>query len=154
MTISIRRAGKRDVAAIGRLAEATDLFPSEMLDDMIAGYLDGSKPDFWFVAEQGDLLGFGFCEPERMADGAWNLLAIGVAPDRQGQGVGAAMLGHLAAELANAEARILIVETLGTDEFQPTRDFYMKNGFDEEARIRDFYEDGGDKVIFWKRVAA
>ena len=62
------------------------------------------------------------------------------------------MLRYLEAILKKAGARILIVETLGTDAFQPTRDFYLKNGFDEEARIRDFYEDGGDKVVFWKRV--
>ena len=152
MTISIRPAGAEDIAAIGRLAEATDLFPAEMLGDMIAGYPNGLNPDLWFVAEEADVLGFGFCEPERMADGAWNLLAIGVSPDRQGQGIGAAMLGYLEAALTKAEARILIVETLGTHDLQPTRDFYLKNGFDEEARIREFYEDGGDKVVFWKRI--
>ena len=153
MTISIRPAKAHDLAAIRRLAEATDLFPAEMLDDMIAGYLDGSKPDLWFVADDEGVQGFGFCEPERMADGAWNLLAIGVAPDRQGEGLGAAMLRYLEAELAKLRARILIVETMGTDAFQQTRDFYLKNGFAEEARIRDFYEDGGDKVVFWKRIA-
>ncbi len=152
MTISIRPAKAGDVTSIGRLAEATDLFPSEMLGDMIAGYLDGSKSDLWFVVDERGTQGFGFCEPERMAAGAWNLLAIGVAPDCQGQGIGAAMLRYLVAALKDAGARILIVETLGTDEFQPTRDFYLKNGFDEEARIRDFYEDGGDKVVYWRRI--
>ena len=87
-----------------------------------------------------------------MADAAWNLLAIGVTPDRQGQGVGAAMLRYLEANLAELSARILIVETLGSDAFQRTRNFYLKNGFEEEARIRDFYENGGDKVVFWKCI--
>lgn len=153
MTISVRPARAGHAAAIGQIAEATDLFPAEMLGDMIGGYLDGSKPDLWFVAEDNGVMGFGFCEPERMADGAWNLLAIGVSPGHQGKGIGAAMLRHLEADLMKAAARILIVETLGTDGFQPTRTFYLKNGFDEEARIRDFYEDGGDKVVFWKRIA-
>lgn len=152
INLNIRPAEARDVGAIGRLATSTDLFPGEMLDDMIAGYLSKATSDIWFVAVDGDVLGFGYCEPERMADGAWNLLAIGVAPDRQGQGVGAAMLRHLEAALQKAGARILIVETLGTAEFQSARDFYLKNGFDEEARIRDFYEDGGDKIVFWRRV--
>ena len=150
--LKIRPAKVTDTEAIGRIASLTDLFPAEMLDDMIAGYLGGVNPDLWFVADDGGVRGFGFCEPERMADGAWNLLAIGVAPDWQGRGVGAAMLRHLEAALKGAKARILIVETLGTGDFQRTRDFYVKNGFDEEARIRDFYEDAGDKVVFWKRV--
>ncbi len=62
------------------------------------------------------------------------------------------MLGYLEAALRKIHARILIVDTLGTEEFRKTRDFYLKNGFDEEARIRDFYEEGGDKVVFWKRI--
>lgn len=153
MTLKIRPAIAQDAPAIGHLAESTDLFPADMLGDMIAPYLSGAPTDLWFVAEDGDVLGFGFCEPERMADGAWNLLAIAVDPGKQGGGVGAALLRYLEAELAAAQARILIVETLGTDEFQMTRDFYLRNGFDEEARIRDFYEEGGDKVVFWKRVS-
>ncbi len=152
MTMNIRPAAPQDVDAIGRLAEATDLFPAEMLGDMIAGYLAASNADIWLVADEDGVVGFGFCEPERMAEGAWNLLAISVSPDCQGQGVGAAMLRYLEERLAKVKARILIVETLGTTAFQPTRDFYLKNGFDEEARIRDFYEDGGDKVVFWKRL--
>ncbi len=64
MTISIRPATVGDAATIGRLAETTDLFPAQVLGDMMAGYLDGSKRDLWFVAEQRGVLGFGFCEPE------------------------------------------------------------------------------------------
>ena len=152
MTITVRPAEARDVETIGWLAEATDLFPAEMLGGMIAGYLDGSHADIWLVADDEGVVAFAFCEPERMADGAWNLLAIGVSPGRQGQGVGAAMLGYLEGRLAKADARILIVETLGTEAFRKTRDFYLKNGFEEEARIRDFYEEGGDKVVFWKQM--
>lgn len=60
MTLTIRPTEARDTGAIGRLAETTDLFPVEMLDDMIEGYLDGAKPDLWFVVEEDDVLGFGF----------------------------------------------------------------------------------------------
>ncbi|MEO1366508.1 MAG: GNAT family N-acetyltransferase, partial [Acidobacteriota bacterium] len=66
---------------------------------------------------------------------------------------GAAMLSDLEGRLRRVEARVLLVETLGTPEFEPTRRFYRTNGFTEEARIRDFYEDGGDKVVFWKRLS-
>ena len=44
MTISLRPARAGDVADIGQIAEATDLFPAEMLDDMIAGYLNDAEP--------------------------------------------------------------------------------------------------------------
>lgn len=151
--MTLRPAHEGDVSRIGEIAETTDLFPAEMLDDMIAGYLDASKPDIWFVAVDDDgPVGFGFCEPERMTEGTWNLLAIGVLPAHQNRGVGAAMLRYLEDLLRQREARILLVETLGTAEFERTRDFYRRNGYGEEARIRDFYTAGGDKVIFRKAL--
>ena len=151
--VKIRPAAKQDIETIGQIAGETDLFPPEMLDDMIAGYLDQSNQDIWFVGELDDrVIAFGFCEPERMTEGTWNLLAIGVDPAVQGQGYGGKMMSYLEQQLSKASQRILIVETMGTPEFAETRDFYRKNGYTEEARIREFYEAGADKVVFWKHL--
>jgi ribosomal protein S18 acetylase RimI-like enzyme len=152
-TLSVGPAGREDMPAIARIASATGLFPPEMLDDMIAGYLNNTKQDLWFVGVDEDgLVAFGFCEPERLTSGTWNLLAIGVLPERQGNGVGARMMAYLENRLAEQGERILLVETMGTPELQLTRDFYLKNGYIEEARIREFYEAGADKVVFWKHL--
>jgi ribosomal protein S18 acetylase RimI-like enzyme len=149
----IRPAEKRDVPDIKAIADATGLFPSEMLGDMISGYFDGSKTDIWFVYVLGDHpVSFGFCEPERMTQGTWNLLAIGVQPDHQGTGIGAAMMAYLEGRLAEQGQRVLIVETMGTPELARARAFYRKNGYAEEARIREFYEAGADKVVYWKHL--
>lgn len=56
--------------------------------------------------------------------------------------------------LSKQGANVLLVETSGEAAFERTRMFYRKNDYVEEARIRDFYEDGVDKVIFWKKLAA
>ena len=48
--------------------------------------------------------------------------------------------------------RLLLVETSGLGSFDLTRQFYRKNGYDEEARIRDYYGPGDDKVIFRKAL--
>lgn len=129
------------------------MFPPEMLDEMIAGYLNNTGKDIWFVGELDDrVVTFGFCEPERMTDGTWNLLAIGVDPALQGQGHGAEMMTYLERQLSKASQRVLIVETMGTPEFAKTREFYRKSGYTEEARIREFYEAGADKVVFWKHL--
>ncbi len=151
--ISVRPTVSEDLQAIAQVADATELFPGHMIRDMTSGYLNGSKPDLWFTAATGGKpIAFAFCEPERMTNGTWNLLAIGVAPDHQSQGIGANMMRHLETELRRAGHRILLVETLGTPEFERARAFYLRNAFTEEARIRDFYEAGGDKVIFWKQL--
>jgi GNAT superfamily N-acetyltransferase len=142
-----------DVREIGRIAEATGLFPASMLDDMIAGYFDQTKPDIWLTATiENKPVGFGFCEPERMTMGTWNLLAIGVMPDRQSQGVGAQIVRHLETTLAKQGQRVLLVETIDAPEFVRTKAFYLVQGFVEEARIREFYEAGADKLVFWKHL--
>ena len=151
--LTIRPAQKQDAIAIAGIADQTELFPAEMLDGMMDGYLRQISRDIWFVGEfEGDVIAFGFCEPERMTSGAWNLLALGVLPTNQGQGVGARMILYLEETLAEQGERVLLVETMGTPALERTRTFYLKNGFEVEARIREFYEAGADKVVFWKHL--
>ena len=50
-------------------------------------------------------------------------------------------------------ARTLIVETSSLDDYDQARTFYNRRGFVEEARIRDFYGPGDDKVVFWKSLS-
>lgn len=150
---SIRLAREQDIEAIGKIAEQTDLFPSEMLGDMIAPFLSAASPDIWFVYEDSEqIVSFGFCEPERMTEGTWNLLAIGVEPSQQGSGIGTMMMSYLEAKLSASCERILLVETMGTPELEMTRQFYRNNHYVEEARIREFYEAGADKIVFWKKL--
>ena len=139
--------------AIKSVAKDAGLFPPDMLDDMIAGYLEETTRDIWFVAvADGQVVGFGYCEPERMTSGTWNLLAIGILASYRGRGIGGAMMCYLENRLAAGGERVLLVETMGTPEYARTRAFYRSKGYAEEARIREFYEPGGDKIVFWKHL--
>ena len=151
--LNVRLADHKDVGAIRVIAELTELFPPEMLDGMMHDYLLQKSRDIWFVGALTDeVIAFGYCEPERMTSGTWNLLAIGVLPSRQGQGFGAQMMNYLEALLTASGERVLLVETMGTPELAATRAFYRKVGYEEQARVREFYEAGADKVIFWKHL--
>ena len=150
---TVRPVQRSDIPAIESVAEDAALFPREMLDDMIAGYLEETTRDIWFVSvADGHVVGFGYCEPERMTSGTWNLLAIGILARYRGRGIGGAMMRYLEDRLRAAGERVLLVETMGTSAFERTRAFYRANGYTEEARIREFYEPGGDKVVFWKHL--
>lgn len=150
---SLRPAQADDIPLIGAIAAATGLFPEELLPGMMAGYLQRTSPDVWLVAEHvGVVIGFCFCEPERMTSGTWNMLALAVAPPLQGHGVGAALVRELEETLRRGAERLLLVETMDIEAFAQTRSFYRKQGFTEEARIRDFYEAGAGKVVFRKVI--
>lgn len=151
MTVTFRPAAGPDMPALGAIAAEADLFPPDLLGGMMAGFLEGSAPDLWIVAEgPGPVVGFAFCQPERLTEGTWNLLALAVRADRRGAGIGGALTRQVEERLRGAGARLLLVETLGTPDFARTRAFYRAQGFGEEARIRDFYMAGGDKVVFRK----
>ena len=152
----IRSAASDDVVAVLALAEATGLFEPHELEDfggMISEHLEGqSEHDFWVVDDDGELLGAAYYAPEAFSDGVWNLYFIGVHPSHQGKGRGSALLSYVEKTLQAQGDRLLLVETSGVSSFEQTRTFYRKNGYDEEARIRDFYKPGDDKIIFRKAL--
>jgi hypothetical protein len=61
--------------------------------------------------------------PEPFADRVWNLHFLAEEPLRPP---------------VDQVARVLIVETTSTDHDQSTRSFYEREGFDREARVREF----------------
>lgn len=153
----IRTAIPADTDALCALAEATGLFtPDEleafgqMVSETVNGAADGEH--CWIVDDDGGVQSAAYYAPEPWGAGVWNLYFIGVLPEQQGKGRGAALLDHVERGLSEAGARLLLVETSGLDTFVRTRAFYAKNGYDEEARIRDFYADGDDKIVFRKSL--
>ncbi len=147
----IRPTTPGDTLALKTIIDSTGLFPSEMLDDMLVGYFSGdSTGDFWLTDDEGGPVAVAYCAPERMTRGTWNLYLIAVHLDQQGKGRGAALLQHVEQALAGRGERVLLVETSGLPAFERTRGFYRKCGYDEEARIRDFYQAGEDKIVFRK----
>lgn len=149
----IHPAGAADVAGFKRVIDATGLFPSAMLDEMIAPYLSGNAGgEIWLACSEAEPVGLLYCAPERMTEGTWNMLLIAVDPAAQGRGNGSALTRSLEAMLAEKGARVLLVETSGLAAFEGTRRFYRRLGYVEEARIRDFYRAGEDKVVFWKAL--
>lgn len=151
--LSIRAMRREDLAGVRLVLDSTGMFPSSMVEAMAEPYLSGTAPHFWLVALSEDkIIGFAYCEPERMTDGAYNLLALGVSTERQRSGVGAALMRHVENAVRGMNGRLLLVET-STDPAQDgARAFYQKDNFTEEARIRDFYAPGETKVVFWKEV--
>ena len=152
---TVRSAVAGDLVDFKSIIDGNELFPSDMLDDMMSAYLGGSATgDHWVAGEVGSqLAGVGYFVPERMTEGAWNLLLIAVEPRLQGLGIGAAIMAHAEQTVIASGGRLLLVETSGLPEFEKTRGFYRRIEYVEEARIRNFYQAGEDKVVFVKTLA-
>ena len=105
------------------------------------------------VYNDGEPVGVAYCAPEPVADGTWNLLMLWTRHDRKGKGHGSALLNHVEKVLDERGIRLLIVETSSSPDFAGARTFYDGTGFTQEARIRNFFALGDDKIIYTKSLA-
>ncbi|MGD9143773.1 MAG: GNAT family N-acetyltransferase, partial [Dehalococcoidia bacterium] len=53
--------------------------------------------------------------------------------------------------IKTARGRLILIETSSTPAYEKTRSFYGRHGYEEIARVPDFYETGDNKLIFQKR---
>ena len=153
----IRPTTPDDTAAILELAVSSGLFPPDATDEVasiLAGALRGDLgPDHvWLTDDEGGPVGVAYFAPERLTEGTWNLYMLAIRPDRQRQGRGRAIVRHVERAVARRGGRLLLIETSGLGSFAQTRAFYQALRYDEEARIRDFYKPGDDKVVFRKAL--
>ena len=148
-----RPVTRNDLPALKAIIDANQMFPSAMLDDMTAAFLaDEGSEERWLTVDETGPVAVAYYVPERMTDGTYNLLLIAVTPGRHGRGIGTALIGHVERDLAQRGGRVLLVETSGLEAYARTRRFYANVGYDEEARIREFYAAGEDKVVFRKAL--
>jgi ribosomal protein S18 acetylase RimI-like enzyme len=153
----IRPTTPEDIAAILALAVSAGLFPSDATDEVAAvltkSLAGENGPDhLWLTDDDGGPIGVAYYAPERLTEGTWNLYMLAVHPDHQRQGRGAELVRYVEQALKARGARLLLIETSGTGSFDRTRAFYRALGYDEEARIRDYYNAGDDKVVFRKTL--
>jgi ribosomal protein S18 acetylase RimI-like enzyme len=151
----IRTFDAGDLPPVKDVIASTDLFPPELMDEMTVPFLAGVAPDeLWLTVDAPEPVAIAYVARERMTSGTANLLLIAVHASRQGAGLGGALLHEVERLLGQRGDRIMLVETSALPAFERTRSFYLKQGYEEEARIRDYYQDGEDKIVFRKTLAA
>ncbi|MBC7806671.1 MAG: GNAT family N-acetyltransferase [Akkermansiaceae bacterium] len=152
----IRPATPHDSDAIIAVAVASGIFPAEeteMLETVLSDHFAGNGGGHVCVLEEeGVPVAVAYYTPAVAADRTWDLTMIAVRPERQRQGYGATLLGYMETALRGSGQRLLLVDTSGLPEYESARAFYAKQGFEREARIRDFYADGDDKIVFRKSL--
>ncbi len=154
-----RTAQLDDLDAIMAIVVAAGLFSPDdrgFLGDALRDFHDrdaASGAGFLLdIDEAGDPVGVVSWNPRVATDAGWDLTMIAVLPERQGEGRGAAMMAHVERKLIDSGQRLLLVETSSAPQYDATRAFYQRCGYEEEARVRDYWTDGDDLVLFRKRL--
>ena len=147
----IRRAEPYDVSAAQNLLRAAftpfiaviGQKPAPMLADLAAAQAAGQ---LWLAGEGQTISALMVCFAQ---DGALELDILAVAPEAQGQGLGAMMVSHAG---ALAQAAGLGAITLYTNAaMQGAQRLYARLGFDLVERRQ---QDGFDRLFYRKAVVA
>jgi ribosomal protein S18 acetylase RimI-like enzyme len=105
---------------------------------------------------QGDtteeLFGYACYGPTPGTDGTYDLYWIAIHPEYQGAGGGSRLLDEVERRLNEREARLLVAETSSRTDYESTRRFYERRGYELCARIGDFYALNDDRLIYAKRL--
>jgi len=103
------------------------------------------------VDEKDQAMGYACFGPVPLTKGTYDLYWIAVDPVRQGLGLGSQLLKRVEEEVTKRQARMLLIETSSQPKYTQTRNFYLKNGYVEVSRIKDFYALGDDRVTYQKK---
>jgi ribosomal protein S18 acetylase RimI-like enzyme len=154
-----------DAAAVREIVASTGFFHGfeidvavELIEDRLKGGL-ASEYYFVFADDQGGrTIGYACFGPIACTVGSFDLYWIAVHDSLRGRGLGAALLSQaerlMAAGLPGpGETRLppvrrVYIETSARPQYEPTRAFYRRCGYAEEARLADFYAPGDDKLIY------
>ena len=82
----------------------------------------------------------------------FDLYWIAVRNDYRNFGIGRYIMTLTENAVKLQGGRKIYIETSSRLQYEPTRKFYLKCGYNESARLIDYYDIGDDKVIYDKKL--
>jgi GNAT superfamily N-acetyltransferase len=149
---------KRDINRVMEIVESTKFFYDhevEIAAELVAERLThGESTGYFFVFAEVDgiTVAYSCYGPILMSKTCFDLYWIATHNDYRGKGIGKKLLEETFRQAKNMSCKIIIAETSGLEHYAPTRAFYDSNKFLLEARLKDFYTEGDDKLFYTKRI--
>lgn len=155
----VRPFAKEDIQPLKEILVATGVFKKEEIDvavELMEIVIE--EPDqrdylmFTGVDEEKTILGYYCVGPTPLTETTYDLYWMAVDVRLHGRGVGRELMEHCFDMVASRGGKKIIAETSSQESYDRTRAFYVKRGFVEEARIRNYYSPGDDLVIYTKNL--
>jgi GNAT superfamily N-acetyltransferase len=149
---------KSDINRVIEIVESTGFFydhETEVAAELVAERLaHGESTGYFFVFAEVDgvTAAYSCFGPISMSKTSFDLYWIATHSDYRGKGIGKMLLEETCRQAGNMGCKIIIAETSGRDHYAPTRAFYENTRFILEARLKDFYDEGDDKLFYTKRI--
>jgi len=147
MSVVLRPMASSDVPAVAKLEVA--LFGEEAWSpDMLASELAGEPGKYYLVAAADGVIA-GYAGMLAPGGGQADVLTVGVAQDRWGEGIGTALLKDLLAEAGRRSCTEVFLE-VRTDNDRAQR-LYQRHGFAGVGLRRGYYQPSGADALVMRR---
>jgi GNAT superfamily N-acetyltransferase len=147
-----------DPGSVEKIVSSTGFFrPDEIpvaIELVTEGLEKGKESGYEFVFAEADgrTVGyacFGFIPCTLYS---YDLYWIATMEEYRGHGIGKMVLEAVEEAIRLSGGKSIYIETSYLPKYEPTRVFYLKNAYIEKARFEDFYNDGDDKVVYFKKL--
>jgi GNAT superfamily N-acetyltransferase len=151
VTPADRDAVRAIIASTGFFSDAEIDVAVELVDERLErGAASGYE--FVFAERAGRLIGYACHGEIPCTVGSHDLYWIAVDASARGSGCGRALLVEVERRVAEAGGRLIVIETSTRPQYEPTRGFSLRCGYELAASIADFYAPGDGKAMYVKRL--
>ena len=154
-SITTRRLQLSDRARVEAMTRAVGLFREEEIPVAVEVFQATAAANDTYeglaAVRDGEVVGWISWGPTPGTLGTFDLYWIVIDPACHGQGIGTVLVDEME-RLISGRARLVIVETAGRADYESTREFYRRRGYEAISVIPDFYAPEDDKVTFVKKM--
>ncbi len=155
--VTLRAPGARHRVRVREIVESTGLFRPEEVEialEVFDGATEAPGADYTAIGAFEDeyLVGFVCFGPTPGTVGTWDLYWIAVDPAGHRQGIGRKLAAACEQSIAGSGGRLVVAETSSRTDYDATRAFYSALGYEEAARVAEFYAPQDDLVVYTKRL--
>ena len=149
---------KEDLADIRNIVISTEFFNEEEIalagELMEERLLKGIRSGYYYVFAEKDNKPVGFTCYGKIpcTKYSYDLYWIAIHKDYQGSGTGRELLFYTEKKIVFMGGKSIYIETSSREQYDPTRQFYLRCGYEEAARLRGYYDIYDDKIIYLKRL--
>ena len=125
---------------------AVELVQERLNKGIESGYL------FLFAEKDRQVAGYSCFGPIPCTVESYDIYWIAVQEELRRSGLGAEILRRVEEKIREKGGKRIYVETSSREQYKPTRSFYSRCGYRQEATLKNFYSLGDDKVIYLREL--
>jgi len=147
-----------DIHTIKSILETTDFFYDYEINvavEIAKEYIEksiSSGYNFVLVNYDNRIIGFSCYGEIPCTKNSYDLYWIALHNDMRSNGIGLLLLNETELQILKLSGRRVYIETSSKKKYISTQKFYLKAGYTLEARLKDFYNDNDDKLIYSKTL--